>query len=68
MGLKDTILDTVAKWFSPSMDHPAGGGMTGDDEDGDYDFAETETDEGAGSAPTDDAGEDGATAESDEGA
>jgi hypothetical protein len=31
MGLKDRILDFVAKWGSPTMDHPAGGGMTGED-------------------------------------
>jgi hypothetical protein len=32
MGLKDRLLDVVARWFSPSMDHPSGGGMTGEGE------------------------------------
>lgn len=43
MGLKDRILDFVARWGSPTMDHPAGGGMTG--EKPDADDTETETDE-----------------------
>ncbi len=33
MGLKDSILDAVARWFAPTMDHPAGGGMTGEKEE-----------------------------------
>lgn len=32
MGLKDRILNTVARWFAPTMDHPAGGGMTGEED------------------------------------
>jgi hypothetical protein len=40
MGLRDRILDYVAKVFMPVPDHPARGGMTGepapeDDEEGD---------------------------------
>jgi hypothetical protein len=39
MGLRDRILDYVAKVFMPVPDHPARGGMTGepapDDEDDD---------------------------------
>jgi hypothetical protein len=31
MGLKDRILDFVAKWGSPAMDHPERGGMTDED-------------------------------------
>jgi hypothetical protein len=31
MGLKDRLLNTVAALFSPTMDHPAKGGMTGDE-------------------------------------
>jgi hypothetical protein len=31
MGLKQRLLDLVASLFSPTMDHPAGGGMTGDE-------------------------------------
>lgn len=30
MGLKDRVLDFIARWGSPTMDHPASGGMTGD--------------------------------------
>lgn len=50
MGLKDSILDAVARWFAPTMDHPAGGGMTGEKEEeakADATEAETETDEDA---------------------
>lgn len=32
MSLTDRLLDFVAKWFSPSMDHPARGGLTGEAE------------------------------------
>lgn len=32
MGLVDRLLDAVARWFAPTMDHPAGGGMTGEKE------------------------------------
>jgi hypothetical protein len=31
MGLKDRALDIVASLFSPTMDHPAKGGMTGEE-------------------------------------
>jgi hypothetical protein len=42
MGLKDRILNFVARWGSPTMDHPAGGGMTGENsaEDDDTSTAE----------------------------
>ena len=43
MGLKDRVLDAVARWFAPTMDHPAGGGMTGEKAEG----AETDTSEAA---------------------
>jgi len=35
MGLKDRILNLVASLFAPTMDHPAGGGMTGSEDDSD---------------------------------
>lgn len=35
MGLKDRLLDVVASLFAPSMDHPAKGGMTGEEADPD---------------------------------
>lgn len=31
MGFVDRLLDFVARWGSPAMDHPARGGTTGDD-------------------------------------
>ncbi|WP_340098728.1 hypothetical protein [Salinibaculum salinum] len=46
MGLKDRVLDAVARWFAPTMDHPAGGGMTGEkdgEDETDATEAETET-------------------------
>ncbi|WP_302082155.1 hypothetical protein [Salinibaculum rarum] len=42
MGLTDRLLDAVARWFAPTMDHPAGGGMTGENE---ADTAESESPE-----------------------
>jgi len=46
MGFKDRILDFVAGRLSPSMDHPAGGGMTGDVQpDDDSDETATENEE-----------------------
>jgi hypothetical protein len=48
MGLKDRILDFVAKWGSPAMDHPARGGMTGEDAPEDTpDDTPDETDDGS---------------------
>lgn len=48
MGLRDRILDYIAKVFMPVPDHPARGGMTGtpapDDDD--------ETEEGGGTERT----------------
>jgi hypothetical protein len=31
MGLKDRLLNLAASLFSPTMDHPSKGGMTGED-------------------------------------
>ena len=31
MGLKDRLLNLVASLFSPTMDHPSKGGMTGNE-------------------------------------
>jgi hypothetical protein len=31
MGLKDRALDLIASLFSPTMDHPSKGGMTGEE-------------------------------------
>lgn len=45
MGLKDRILDFVARWGSPTMDHPSRGGMTGDSEPANDEKATTETDD-----------------------
>ena len=58
MGLRDRLLDVVAGLFSPSMDHPGRGGMTGEYED-DVDAAETDEDL---AAESDTAGSDTATA------
>lgn len=44
MGLVDRIADLVAKLFSPTMDHPSRGGMTGGESGPDGDG----TDEGSG--------------------
>jgi hypothetical protein len=69
MGLRDRILDYVAKVFMPVPDHPARGGMTGeqapDDSDGegdDEDAAGTGDEPGSGDA----AGEPGATGDATE--
>jgi hypothetical protein len=48
MGLTDRILDAVARWFAPTMDHPAGGGMTGEKaEEAETDGTEAETERAA---------------------
>lgn len=46
MGLRDRILDYVAKVFMPVPDHPARGGMTGEPapEDGEEDDATEDAD------------------------
>jgi hypothetical protein len=46
MGLRDRILDYIAKVFMPVPDHPARGGMTGELTDGD------ETEDGGESEDT----------------
>jgi len=56
MGLRDRVLDYIAKVFMPVPDHPARGGMTGepapDDEADDDAAADTETE----SKPAEEAG------------
>jgi hypothetical protein len=47
MGLTDRILDFVAKWGSPAMDHPARGGMTGTENGDESDDTTAETDDPA---------------------
>ena len=43
MGLKDRILNFIARWGAPTMDHPAGGGMTGENSAEDDDDTPSET-------------------------
>jgi len=58
MGLRDRVLDYIAKVFMPVPDHPARGGMTGepapDDEADDDAAADTETE--TESKPAEEAG------------
>jgi hypothetical protein len=44
MGLKDRVLDFIARWGSPAMDHPARGGMTGENTHDAADEADAEAD------------------------
>ena len=59
MGLRDRILDYVAKVFMPVPDHPARGGMTGEpapddgeEDDGEEDNSEEHAEEGRGTEET----------------
>ena len=50
MGLRDRVLDYIAKAFMPVPDHPSRGGMTGEttrDREGDEDDDPTEATEDA---------------------
>lgn len=49
MGLRDRILDYVAKVFMPVPDHPARGGMTGEQAPEDGDEENDDASDGAGS-------------------
>jgi hypothetical protein len=69
MGLRDRILDYLAKAFMPVPDHPARGGMTGEDRDDradrdadDESGAGTGNEDGDGDGETGEAGENGAEA------
>ena len=59
MGLRDRILDYVAKVFMPVPDHPARGGMTGEpapddseEDDGEEDGEEDDAEEHRGTEET----------------